>query len=259
MTSATLDGKILELRLITKESTIGGASVFRIAKSLRDYNIAVSQNPKNSEQVQIAHEAFSRDILLYQLEMTKVSKALELCDDEISNYKYQEDVIEEKIKSTKSTLVALEQELHFQKSVRSFTEHCESEALAVNDLPTPHNLKRQIEDCDSTLASLTTSLGTVDANLHKRLKQYESLLQSIHILTSPIADDGDLGVARDAAEGDEADGDGDDDEEVDAKQDPDRRKSRGALELGKSEELDPDEEESEMQEEAGATVVVEDS
>jgi len=240
MTTATLDGKILERRLVTKESTIGGASIFRIAKSLREYNSAIEQDEATEDQIQTAHEAFSRDVLLYRLEMSKLSKAFLLCDDEISNYNIQEGNIEKKIESSRSTILALENELKIEKNIRSFTEKCETKALVVNDLPTPNNLKRQIEECDSTLQNLASSLCNVESKLHKRVKQYETMLQSIQVLSQPLVDNEGTAVSSDDIEED-GEGEGEDDDENDTKQqdgdaDPDRRKSRGALEFSKCEE-----------------------
>ena len=62
---ATLDAKVLELRLLTKESTIGGASVFRIAKSLREYHSALLQDPVDDNFVQVTYESFSRCVAAY--------------------------------------------------------------------------------------------------------------------------------------------------------------------------------------------------
>lgn len=249
--AATLDGKILELRLVTKESTIGGASVFRIAKSLREYNAALTQDPVDQHMVLAAHENFSRDVLLYELEISKASKTMQLCDNEIANFKLQEEDIENKIQSTRSTLLALEEELKLQQSIRILTEECEVKAGIVNDLPTPNNLKRQIEECDATLQNLASSLDSVEVKLNKRVKQYESLLQSIQILSDPLVDAECIGIGVQGEDDADRDEEGDE-EDIDGKREPDleRRKSRGALDFSKSEEPEEgDEEEVTVREE----------
>jgi hypothetical protein len=75
------DTKILESRLLTRESAIGGSSLSRCAVRLQQYLKTSAESkatlPGNE------YEAFCRDVSLYQVEMKKYQEVNLMCDDEI--------------------------------------------------------------------------------------------------------------------------------------------------------------------------------
>ena len=217
--SATLDAKILESRLVTRDSTVGGSSVFRIAKSLKEYHDALIQSPANEQAVKLAKDVYTRDVLTYQLEVSKVDKMLQLCDVENDNYQKQEAEMQDEIVVAVTKIADSEQDLGVQKRIRSFTEKCESKAALVNELPVQSVLKRQIEDCDITLEKLAATYEVVEARLQKRVRQYEGLMDAIQTLSSPLVESSGTGIAGGAGAGLTEGGDAEEDEEEDDERD----------------------------------------
>ena len=149
---ATLDAKLLEMRLVTKDSTIGGASVFRIAKALKEFNSIPLSEPENLQE---KYDSYAREIL----------------------------------KGSLNQIIALEIELNIQKRIRKYKEVCEKKAVSVNELPVQNSLKRQINDCDKTISELNATLDALDQRISKRTKQAQALLEAVELLDMPLDED----------------------------------------------------------------------
>ena len=79
--AATVDTKILEARLITRDSAIVGSSVSRIAAKMQQFFSVVGTDDTAAKST--AYENYVRDIILYKLEMEKVRHIDQMCDREI--------------------------------------------------------------------------------------------------------------------------------------------------------------------------------
>ena len=139
MAATQLDAKILELRLVTRDSTVGGSSVFKIAKSLREFNEALLQSPADEMKVKQAFNVYTRDVMLYKLEIGKVGKQLNLCDAESGNYKEQEAFIKKDMENEKTINIEISK---FVSSLKGFTG--EVQDIDISKLEFSENIKSRI-------------------------------------------------------------------------------------------------------------------
>jgi hypothetical protein len=79
---AAIDTKLLEARLASRESAIGGSSVSQCATRMQQYYKLV-QESDDEKAIAVALENYARGLLLYSLEMDKAEQAYHMCDREI--------------------------------------------------------------------------------------------------------------------------------------------------------------------------------
>lgn len=75
------DLKLLESRLITRDSAIGGSSLTKCVLKLQQYFI--NYNLNNENEINLLRENYCREILLYKIEMEKFKETFEMCEQEI--------------------------------------------------------------------------------------------------------------------------------------------------------------------------------
>lgn len=212
-----MEAKLLESRLITKDSTVGGSSVAKIAKSLREYHRTLKETPCNDDAVREAYDTFVRDTMLYRLEVGKLNKILKVCDIENENYLAQEIEIEKESTEAIIKIAELQKELDLQKQIRGYTEKCEAKAKIVNELPVQYITKRHIEECENSIKSVASAIELYDDRIRKRAKQYEDMMAHIDVLCQPLEEPN---VSSNTVEEDE------DEEEVEDRNDAEERSSR---------------------------------
>ena len=215
-----LEAKVLESRLVTKDSTVGGSSVAKIAKSLRDYHKALKHRPCNDESVRDSYDIFVRDTMLYRLEVGKLNKILKVCDIENDNYISQEIEIQKESAEAINKMAELQKELEVQKKIRSYTEKCEAKAKVVNELPVQYITKRHIDECDNSIKNMTSTLEIYDDRIRKRVKQYGDMMLSIDVLCQPLEEPNCTDTNNTAEEEEE------DEEDIDNRNDNENRSSR---------------------------------
>lgn len=76
------DTKLLEARLASRDSAIGGSSVSQCATRMQQF-YKLLQESDDDKAVAVALENFSRGLLLYALEMDKAEQTYRMCDREI--------------------------------------------------------------------------------------------------------------------------------------------------------------------------------
>ena len=79
---AATDTKILEARLATRDSAISGSSLSRCAYRMQQFYNLVGDT-EDSKALSVALQNYSRDLLLYGLEMEKYEQTDAMCDREI--------------------------------------------------------------------------------------------------------------------------------------------------------------------------------
>ena len=84
------DTKILESRLITRDSAIGGSSLTRCVYKLQQYLSSYEKEQKEKEKKvekeqerRLLCEGYCRELLLYKIEMEKFYETFEMCEQEI--------------------------------------------------------------------------------------------------------------------------------------------------------------------------------
>jgi ferritin-like metal-binding protein YciE len=167
----SLDAKILELRLLIKESSLGQASVSKCAAKLNAFGRNL--NDKN------ALESFIREILMYQLDFEKTDKMFRALARQNEEYNLLERSIEDNISCTKDNITRLEEELRQQKCIREHRVECEQAASIVNKHPSRSMLKRKIDAVSQSLDGTNASIDMVEAEIALKQTFFKQVLQSI--------------------------------------------------------------------------------
>jgi hypothetical protein len=169
--SQQLDNKILELRLLIKDTALSQASVSKCAAKLQAFGKKL--NDKN------ALEGFIREILLYKLECEKTSKMFSALERQAEEYTVLESTIEQRIADTKLSIMQLERELEEQKVIRAHRLECEELSMIVNKHKTRSDLKRKIDAVNETLDGTKASIELVDNEIAHKHALFKRLLTSI--------------------------------------------------------------------------------
>lgn len=167
----SLDAKILELRLLLKESSMGQASVSKCAAKLNAFG--KNLNDKN------ALEGFIREILMYQLDFEKTDKAFRTLARQNEEYDLLERSIADNISCTKENITRLEEELRQQKCIREHRVECEQAASVVNKHPSRSTLKRKIDAVSQSLDGTNASIDLVEAEIALKQSFFKQVLQAI--------------------------------------------------------------------------------
>ena len=184
---ATSDVKILESRLLTRDSAIGGSTVTKCALRLQQLYEEVRKGEKGD--VKTSLEAFSRDVMLYKVEMGKYDLALSMLDQEAVEYDKLEDEIAGKINKTTDAIVTLTQELVQQKKLKKHREECEALARIVNLVPSTRTLMASSNVVNDEICRLKEQLASVEATEKLRSRQVNLLLQSIADLSKSLEEE----------------------------------------------------------------------
>lgn len=167
----SLDQKILELRLLLKDSSVGQVSIAKCAAKLQAFGKNVND--------QAALEGFLREILLYQLEYEKTSNSFNALDRQDLEYANLESKIVQDIAAAKANIQQLEEELQQQQIIRAHRIECEHLATEVNKLPSRSTLKRKIDAVNHTLDNTKASIELVESEINTKQAQFANVALAI--------------------------------------------------------------------------------
>jgi hypothetical protein len=189
-----MDTKILESRLITRESTLQGSSVTKCASRLQQLFHFVSKG--DYDIARSVQETLIREIMLYKFEITKYDQCRNVCDQEIAEYAVSGQEIENRIKTTQESIEALTEELKQQKILRHHKEECEMMARIVNGVPTRTKAMNEIMAIENAIKNVKDHLISKENHEKLRLKQVGLLMQAIADLQNSFEEDSLLSLAQ---------------------------------------------------------------
>lgn len=168
---SSLDQKILEFRLLVKESAINQASLSRCATKLQAFGKNVDDNS--------ALEGLLKEFMLNQLEYEKAKKFFLALDGQKEEYVTLECAIQERISTATDNIIKLEEELRQQQIVRAHRIDCEQRASEVNKHPSRSVLKRKIDSVTQTLDSTKASIELVETEIEQKKHLVSNIVQAI--------------------------------------------------------------------------------
>lgn len=166
-----LDQKILELRLLIKESSVNQASLSRCASKLQTFGKNVNDNA--------ALEGLLKEFLLNQLEYEKTKNSFQALDGQNEEYAKLERAIQDRVSEAIDNITKLEEELRQQQVVRAHRVECEQRASEVNKHPSRSNLKRKIDTVTQTLDSTKASIELVETEIEQKKYLVVNIVQAI--------------------------------------------------------------------------------
>lgn len=189
---ATTDIKILEARLLTRDSAVTGSTVTKCALRLQQLMAAI-QNPESKrDESDEALEAFCRDLLLYKVEMGKFDQAFNMLDNEALEYSGLEANIEAKIEETTQSINTLTQDLIQQKKLKQHREECEALSRIVNLVPSTRKILASTDVVHEEIDRLEEQLASTESVEKLRSRQVNLLLQSIADITQSLDEENDM-------------------------------------------------------------------
>ena len=198
----SLDNKVLEMRLLYKDSVISMPSITKCAKQLNLYQ-------KNLKDMALL-EGFMNESLSYKLELDKTMEVFAMLEAQEREYDELETVIQNKINVTRNNIVLSEEELKQQLLIRAHRLECEHVATIVNKQPSCSVLKRKIDNITNSLQGIRNSIVQVNSEIANKKALYDILLKAVEDLKRP--EDANNGNQMDVVPNDE---DVDDDLNVD--------------------------------------------
>lgn len=174
-----MDQTILESRIITQEFDFPGfPSLTRCAERLQSLQHAITtktttttEEPQPSSSTVTTkadvspYEAYVRELLSYQLEMTKTCRSFRTSDIEASNYQQAAKAMTDEIVRVRDEVLALEITLKQQEEIRKHRERMETLAKEVNQRPARSVLKRKISAMQDELGHLEESITAADTQV----------------------------------------------------------------------------------------------
>lgn len=181
----SIDNRVLEQRLITKDSVIGlSSSLTKCAVKLLgfapDKDLIVSNT---------GLESFVREMMVYELELKKSCRLLLASDSFAHEYDGIEQTIRSKMEETKREIAQLEVDLQHAQEIRKHRFACEAEASNVNKLTTVSTLKRRIDEVEENVKECEETTMTVEAQIATRKEHFRQLEHLLGELERPL--DGD--------------------------------------------------------------------
>jgi THO complex subunit 7 len=180
-----MDAKILENRLLTRESVLYSSSVSKCATRLQQYLNSLN----DGTMVQESRESLLREISLYRHEMSQVTLAVGMCERELVEFQALERDIEDEISTVQANISRLTQELAEQRSIRRHKEECEMIARLVNTLPARSLVTKEITRAEEAVAKLRDQTSVADSKVNMRTKQWQLLLQTVLDMQKNLAED----------------------------------------------------------------------
>jgi hypothetical protein len=200
-----MDAKILEARLLTRESALVTSSVSKCAAKLQSYFLALGAanhvgkekeiKASNSEDAAIApsieesKESLIREISLYRFEMVQVLASAAMCERELSEYLRMEADTERDIQDAEKHIEQLTEELREHKSVRRHKEEVEMLARLVNTLPAGSVVDKEMRKAQEALDRLRAESAAADNKVRMRSKQFQVLLQCLSDLQRSVEEE----------------------------------------------------------------------
>jgi hypothetical protein len=179
----SLENKILEQRLIYKDSVVGISSLSRCTKSLLTVKTAAEEESGKSL------EGFVRELLLFKLEVNKASKALQSIEAQQLEYTHIENDINQARISAQNDITSLNTQLLQEQEMRKHRLTCEEIAVDVNKQSARSFLKRKMHDLNDSVSDTTKTLDRFESEIKIRREQYDQLLHSLRALEEKVFDD----------------------------------------------------------------------
>lgn len=205
-----LESKILETRLINKESSFVGSSVSKCATRFQQLLtnkkqlLELSRNPesttnnldsieKKSKELNLSLEHYIREIVQYKLDIHRVSSTQKAYFHQIQCYNDLENEIRSKILKTEYDISEYEVNFGNEKLIRLHREHLEVKASEVNKLPSKNILKRKLHEMETNIINLEKNIEMANSKVSARYKQFQSLLDCLDQLNDnlPLIEDND--------------------------------------------------------------------
>ena len=198
-----LESKILETRLINKESSFVGSSVSKCANKFQqfitnkkqalelnsnpDSNIATPELIDNkSTDLNISFENFMREIVQYKLDIHRVSSMQKAYFNQIQCYDTLENEIRSKILKTENDIHEYEINFGNEKLIRLHREQLEVKATEVNTLPSKTILKRKLTEMETNIVNLENNIQMANTKITARYKQFQILLDCLNQLNDKL-------------------------------------------------------------------------
>lgn len=179
---AAFDAKILEQRLILKDSCVGLPSLRVCSQSL--LSLKTAETTAKREQL----EGFLRNLLLVKLEIDKSLNVFENFHTQITEYQILEENLEGNVTKAQHQIDELQQELIRQQQIRKHHILCETEAIEVNKLPNRSYLKRKIADVETRSNNTVQELEQIEQVIERRFEQLLALSSSFSALENKLVD-----------------------------------------------------------------------
>lgn len=183
---SALDPKILENRLISKDSVVGTASLTKCAQKLLLLN-AGGGNDSNAQNPEF--DTYIREILLFRLEAEKSCKALESITAQYKEYNSLEESINTALDNSNKEIQKLNQELHEEREIRKHRMILEDRAKLINKKNSRSYLKRKMAEISDNIQSTNQSLQSIDGEIKLRQEQFNSLMTCLGALEMKLSND----------------------------------------------------------------------
>jgi THO complex subunit 7 len=200
-----MDAKILEARLLTRESALVTSSVSKCAAKLQSYlfSVAAASNLDKENEATAPHtgdasiassidatrESLIREISLYRFEMVQVLASASMCERELSEYVRMEEDIERDIQAAEKRIEQLTEELREHKSVRRHKEEVDMLARLVNTLPAGSVVDKEMRKAQEALDKLRAESAAAYNKVTMRSRQFQVLLQSLSDLQRSVEEE----------------------------------------------------------------------
>ena len=186
-----MDPKVVESRLVLKESSLVGSGVSKCALKYQALvtSSRKSQSPENDEEKSKVTDSFVREMMAYRLDIIKAGHIYDAHCNQMVSYEQIEHEINQNITAAEANILQLEESYMNEKHIRVHREELESKAKEVNLLPNRATLKRKIDDLEAKLNAVDESLTTVNNRILSRHAQFQSLLGAISDLQSPLVEE----------------------------------------------------------------------
>lgn len=175
----SIDTKILEHRLITKDSVRGSASISRSAEKL-----AVIGSSDSTDRHVL--ESFIREMVMFRMETDKSCRTYESYEKQVSEYNELQQTVVTRTDNTTKDIENLRIKLHQENEIRRHRLTCEGYAEDVNKHKSGSYLKRNIMQIEENILETKKKLESTDQDIKTRKSQFDSLLTALLDLESQI-------------------------------------------------------------------------
>lgn len=167
-----LENKILEQRLIYKDSVIGVSSLSRCAKAL-----SCLKGSKENEKAGL--ESFVRELLLFQLELNKAQRILKSTGNQYREYEQIQNEIIESIDSTKQEIQQLNTDLSHARLIRQHRLDCERAAEDVTKFQPRSYLNKKMEELNESMRLCEKRTSHYEGQIEQRNTQFQQLVSAL--------------------------------------------------------------------------------
>jgi chromosome segregation ATPase len=186
----SIDTKILEQRLITKDSVRGSASITRSAEKLSALNAALGKDKNGLE-------SFLREIMMFRLETDKSCRTYENYVNQVVEYHELQQTLAKRAADTTEDIQRFRLQLQQEKKIRAHRSICENFAETVNRHKSKSYLHRNISQIEGNVSETNKKLESISQDIKTRKVQFDSLLTALLDLESQIIQTNDGGNESD--------------------------------------------------------------